>query len=201
MSSGGSRPYHHGDLRRALMTAASRLLESEGPEALSLRAVARAAGVSPAAPYHHFRDKGELLAAVADQGFEALAQDIRKARDASATGSERMTAIGVAYASFALRHGALYRVMSGTARTRSRLLPPAGESEVVHLMGEAVRQSRAPGASEDEVQMAAIAAWAALHGLAELAAFKVLDPIKAEAGGEQAFLHEVVRHLGVVTGR
>ena len=60
-----NRPYHHGDLRRALIDAAQRLLESEGPTALSLRAVAREAGVSPAAPYHHFKDKSDLLEAVA----------------------------------------------------------------------------------------------------------------------------------------
>ena len=60
-----TRPYHHGDLRRALVDAARRILENEGPSALSLRAVAREAGVSPAAPYHHFKDRGELLEAVA----------------------------------------------------------------------------------------------------------------------------------------
>ena len=67
-----SRPYHHGDLRRALVDAARRLLEAEGPTALSLRAVAREAGVSPAAPYHHFKDKAELLDAVAHEGWEML---------------------------------------------------------------------------------------------------------------------------------
>ena len=66
-----SRPYHHGDLRRALIDAARALLEREGAAALSLRAVAREAGVSPAAPYHHFKDKSELLQAVADEGWQA----------------------------------------------------------------------------------------------------------------------------------
>ena len=65
MPSPEARPYHHGDLRRALVEAARRILESEGPTALSLRAVAREAGVSPAAPYHHFKDKSELLEEVA----------------------------------------------------------------------------------------------------------------------------------------
>lgn len=60
-----SRPYHHGDLSRALVDAARKILETEGPAALSLRAVAREAGVSPAAPYHHFKDKNDLLEAVA----------------------------------------------------------------------------------------------------------------------------------------
>ena len=56
-----AKPYHHGDLRQALMDSADAILEREGPNALSLRAVAREAGVSPAAPYHHFKDKDELL--------------------------------------------------------------------------------------------------------------------------------------------
>src|SRR6195952_3310890 len=73
------RPYHHGDLSRALVLAGRRILESQGPSALSLRAVAREAGVSPAAPYHHFKDKSELLIAVADQGFKELAEHLRQA--------------------------------------------------------------------------------------------------------------------------
>src|SRR5580658_11275763 len=66
------KPYHHGDLRRALMESADAILEREGPNALSLRAVAREAGVSPAAPYHHFKDKDELLGAIAREGFARL---------------------------------------------------------------------------------------------------------------------------------
>ena len=62
------KPYHHGDLRRALMDSADAILERDGPNALSLRAVAREAGVSPAAPYHHFKDKDELLSAIAREG-------------------------------------------------------------------------------------------------------------------------------------
>src|SRR5580658_4253983 len=78
------RPYHHGDLSRALIDAARRILEAEGPAALSLRAVAREAGVSPAAPYHHFKDKTELLEAVAHEGWEALGQGIIAARRSAA---------------------------------------------------------------------------------------------------------------------
>ena len=75
-----SRPYHHGDLSRALIDAARKILETEGPSALSLRAVAREAGVSPAAPYHHFKDKGELLEAVAHEGWVELDHALAKAR-------------------------------------------------------------------------------------------------------------------------
>ncbi|MDQ3996358.1 MAG: TetR/AcrR family transcriptional regulator, partial [Gemmatimonadota bacterium] len=66
------RAYHHGDLRRALVDAAIPLLRDGGPEALTLRAVARAAGVSQTAPYRHFADRAELVAAVAESGFRRL---------------------------------------------------------------------------------------------------------------------------------
>jgi AcrR family transcriptional regulator len=69
--------YHHGDLRAALVGAARLILEREGFDALSLRAVARGAGVSQAAPYHHFKDKDELLGAVAAEGFDGLTQAMR----------------------------------------------------------------------------------------------------------------------------
>src|ERR671920_1863885 len=105
------RPYHHGDLRRALVDAARRLLESEGPSALSLRAVAREAGVSPAAPYHHFKDKGELLDAVAQEGWQMLDQALAKAKAEAPTIREAMNGLGVAYVCFASDNPALYRVM------------------------------------------------------------------------------------------
>src|SRR5919107_731159 len=66
------KTYHHGDLRQALLDAALELLRAEGAAALTLRAVARAAGVSQAAPYRHFADRGALVAAVAEEGFERL---------------------------------------------------------------------------------------------------------------------------------
>src|SRR5260370_21477004 len=96
-----ARPYHHGDLRRALIEAGRRLLESEGPSALSLRAVAREAGVSPAAPYHHFKDKGELLDAVAQEGWQMLDDALAKAKAASPNPRETMNNLGVAYVCFA----------------------------------------------------------------------------------------------------
>src|ERR1700754_1960907 len=109
-----ARPYHHGDLRRALIDAARRVLEQEGPAALSLRAVAREAGVSPAAPYHHFKDKGELLDAVADQGWAMLSQVMSEAL----TKKGELSPVVVSYICFAREHPALYRVMYDAARER-----------------------------------------------------------------------------------
>src|SRR6476661_2659571 len=73
--------YHHGNLRQALVDATVLLLESEGPHAVTLRAVAGRAGVSHAAPYRHFADKDALLAAVAEEGFRAMAAALLTARD------------------------------------------------------------------------------------------------------------------------
>src|ERR1700741_4760210 len=92
-----SRPYPPGDLRRALIAAARRLLEAEGAVALSLRAVAREAGVSPAAPYHHFKDKTELLEAVAHGGWEMLTETIVDARRSASDPRDAIANIGVAY--------------------------------------------------------------------------------------------------------
>src|SRR5271169_6239008 len=115
------RPYHHGDLSRALVDAARRILEAEGAVALSLRAVAREAGVSPAAPYHHFKDKGELLNAVSQEGWMELGAAVAKARLSTPDAGEAMTNIGVAYVCFARENPALYRVMYDSACDRETL--------------------------------------------------------------------------------
>src|ERR1700675_4365070 len=91
----GARPYHHGDLSRSLVAAGRRILEPEAPTALSLRAVAREAGVSPAAPYHHFKDKSELLDAVAEEGWRELGDAIAVGRAAATHPSLRLGETGV----------------------------------------------------------------------------------------------------------
>src|SRR5487761_2417140 len=91
-----ARPYHHGDLSRALVDAGRRILEAEGPAALTLRAVAREAGVSSAAPYHHFKDKSELLNAVSMEGFSRLKTALAEAL-AAAHGEGARSSLGVAY--------------------------------------------------------------------------------------------------------
>jgi len=108
-----SRPYHHGDLRRALLAAALYILRTEGSAALTLRAVARRAGVSHQAPYHHFADRAALVAAVAQDGFERLADEVDRARSAAPNPVAQFQEGGVAYVVFAVRHPEHYRVMFG----------------------------------------------------------------------------------------
>lgn len=191
-----SKPYHHGDLRRGLVEAAEAILEREGPTALSLRAVAREAGVSAAAPYHHFKDKDELLAAVAHEGFELLGEAMRKAADASERPEQRVNAIGVAYVCFARDNPALYHLMYDSSRREN-------------FRAEPRRQGEGPGGvtlralktiSEDQadslaLELRQVAGWAMAHGLAEMQASKEFDDLKARLGGDEAFYSAVLGQL------
>ncbi|MCF8505690.1 MAG: TetR/AcrR family transcriptional regulator [Caulobacter sp.] len=193
------RPYHHGDLRRALVDAARRILENEGPSALSLRAVAREAGVSPAAPYHHFKDKGELLEAVAFVGWDALGEAMTAAKDRTPDLGARMTEIGVAYVQFSQEHPALYRVMYDCSRDKDEL--PEGlqdkEDSAYCQVRETFRAFAGPEVADVDIELATIAAWCAAHGLAEMNSFRQFDPLKQGLGGEEGFLRAVLSHLGM----
>lgn len=193
-----SRPYHHGDLRRALVDAARRLLEAEGPSALSLRAVAREAGVSPAAPYHHFKDKAELMEAVAHEGWEMIGTLMAEAK-ASSQGVEQMTAMGLAYVCFARDNPALYRVMYDGARDKESLPDEKqGKQDSAYCM---VRDTMVEhGADPNDtmhLELASLAAWCSAHGLAEMAGFKQFEHLKEALGGERPFLAAVFHHIGL----
>ena len=109
---GPPAPYHHGDLRRALLAAGGRLLEQRGPRQVSLREVARVAGVSHNAPYRHFDSREALLAALAAEGFEALGAQMERATEGK-EGFERLRALGVTYIAFARARPAVYLLMFG----------------------------------------------------------------------------------------
>jgi AcrR family transcriptional regulator len=194
-----ARPYHHGDLRRALIDAARRLLEAEGPSALSLRAVAREAGVSPAAPYHHFKDKGELLDAVAGEGWMMLDHSIREAKANAPSIDQTMTEIGVAYVCFATNNPALYRVMYDTARDKEALPEEMqrGEDSPYCKVRDTLIEAGADPAAEVDLELATIAAWCAAHGLAEMSGFKQFEHLKDAVGGETAFFRAVFNHMGL----
>ena len=103
--------YHHGALREELLEACVRLVESEGIGAVSLRRVAREAGVSPGAPYHHFPDRAALLAAISTRGFEQLAVEMETARAGADGFRAKLLAMVVAYVEFARRHRAYFQLM------------------------------------------------------------------------------------------
>ncbi|MDP3658581.1 TetR/AcrR family transcriptional regulator [Phenylobacterium sp.] len=194
----GGRPYHHGDLRRGLIDAARRLLECEGPSALSLRAVAREAGVSPAAPYHHFKDKNELLEAIAEQGWDLLGDMLAKARIESGSNYGPLALVGVTYVRFAREHPALYRVMYDRSRDREALPDRQhGHNGAYDRVRTALVQAGLDPTDLVGLELAAVAAWSAAHGLAEMACFKQFQPLKDQLGGEEAFLRGVFEHMGI----
>ena len=191
-----NKPYHHGDLRRALLDAAEKVLERDGPGGLSLRAVAREAGVSPAAPYHHFKDKEELMLAVGKAGFTKLNVVLAAAATDHPDLGERLSDIGLAYVEFAQDHPATYRVMYDCAR-RVDAMPDSEEHDKsgFAMVKDAITEAAGGQLSEVDAHLAAIAAWCAVHGLAEMSGFAEFQTLKAELGGEKEFLRGVLRHV------
>src|SRR5450755_3736589 len=110
---GRTRSYHHGDLRNALLDAARSILEEQDLSELSLRAVARRAGVSHAAPYRHFPNHEALLVELAMEGFSELRQEIAAAATSKGAESDRIAKIGAAYMRFVATRPALASLMFG----------------------------------------------------------------------------------------
>lgn len=156
-------PYHHGDLPSALVRAAIELLEEGGAADLSLRAAARRAGVSPAAPYRHFADRNELLSAVAAVGYRELAADLLAANP-SPTTIDGVADIAVAYVRFALKRPGMFRVMfaEGCDPTNADRVSAVA---AIHAYLYSLVQQVVPAADPEPL---ATAAWALVHGLAFL---------------------------------
>lgn len=154
------RTYHHGDLRRTLLTAALDVIATEGPDALSLRDLARRAGVSHAAPAHHFKDRTGLLTAVAAEGYTLFADALAAAPDLR----ER----GVAYVRFATGHPAHFQVMFRPelhhADDPGLLAAKARATEALRTGISALSEA---GRGGDD-RLAGIAAWSLAHGFATL---------------------------------
>lgn len=169
-----TRAYHHGDLRNALIGATLELIPQTGVRELSLREVARRAGVSHGAAYRHFQDKESLLAAVAEQGFNGLALALRAAVQSSAGDPiTQLQAAGVAYVEFGIRHPEHLRVMFGGAvadfeeHSALKLAAASAHDELRAVVAGIVRGTTSPAVAEEVV---GAAAWSIVHGLTVLLA-------------------------------
>jgi AcrR family transcriptional regulator len=161
------RPYHHGDLRSALVASARRILHEEGLDALTLRAVARATGVSQTAPYRHFADRRALMGAVAATGFRELHEAMGTAM-AGGRGREGFKGVALAYVGFARENPSLYRVMFGPEVANTGDLPELAEvsRSALGFVRQGVEQLQAVGLiREGDPGLMAISLWASLHGL------------------------------------
>lgn len=160
-----ARKYHHGDLRAALIAAAEAELAERGVEAFSLRQVAKRAGVSHAAPAHHFGDAGGLLTALAVEGFHRfLATQATREAAAAPDPRSQLVAAGLGYIDFALASPALFRLLFGSTRPDFATpdLAAASSAAYDHLHA----QVTAAGGTLADIA----AVWALAHGLADLLA-------------------------------
>ncbi len=180
-------PYHHGDLRRALIDTALELVTEEQDWAFSLREVARRAGVSHQAPYNHFPEKQDLLAAVAIVGFERLRDGMLRAMAGIDAPEALIAVIGRTYVRLGLENPALYRLMFGPAIAD---VGPGDRPTVVRLAGAQARAVleeviergarsgvfAVPPESQKDQILAAHVFWSAVHGLTTLAIDHLMGP-------------------------
>jgi AcrR family transcriptional regulator len=165
------KPYHHGDLRPALLRAVKELVSEQGIESLSLRECARRAGVSWSAPGHHFGDKTGMLTAFAIEGLGELRAHMERRRNESFDAAERSAAVGAGYLEFALKHPEYFRVMFRAELLNER--DPeyqAATSRAFGVLETAIRECRlAQGLTADAVLPdLCLLAWSAVHGFAML---------------------------------
>jgi AcrR family transcriptional regulator len=187
--------YHHGDLRRTLLDLAFAHVEREGVDTLSLRELAREAGVSNAAPYRHFPTRDALIAAMAEEGFARLRQMLVDATSDEPDPLERFCAQGEAFIGFASAYPAHYRVMFSRRVPRKGFpgLAAAGQAamdELVEAIGACQKKHQL---RRGEPERLAIAAWAMVHGMATLLVDGRLDRERFPEKTHAALIREVVQ--------
>ena len=173
--------YHHGNLREALIETGLVLLEKDGVDTLSLRQVAKATGVSQAAPYSHFRDKTDLLAAIAEAGFQRLALQMAEDATGKPGARARVEALAQSYIRFAMENQPLFHLMFGRDiadfSAHPTLALTAGKSW--SLISAAISS----GKSKDNVATLTASVWSMVHGLTGLMIDKRLKPENIGASG------------------
>lgn len=158
-----TKTYHHGDLREALIKAGRAILEKDGIGALTLRACARKAGVSHAAPQHHFASISNLLGEIAATGFEDFVKALDKGAARSSSPVEKLKAMGHSYVAFARERPAVYQLMFGAVPLSSERLQSAKEAAWEQL-ANAVSEAAGP----EDKEAKAIQVWSTVHGFATL---------------------------------
>jgi AcrR family transcriptional regulator len=166
------KPYHHGNLRGTLLDAAIRMIAEVGPAGFTLRELARRAGVSHNAPYRHFRNREDLMASVATEGYRELTKAMLRATENESSALKRLKHAGLAYIAFALRRPEHFTVMFD-APTAAKTEHPESAAASEEAFGALVRlvkncqdEGRFPAGDPREV---ALLAWSMVHGVAKLA--------------------------------
>ena len=171
-NSTAANSYHHGNLRKALIDSAEQAIVEQAAEAMSLRALARNAGVSQTAPYRHFSDRNTLLAAVSERGYQRLIKALHSAIDAIEDDAERQVREAArCYVQFAIDNPQLFKLMFGPLLQPTLNYPDlhARIRECNHLVQTMLANGiRAGSFREDDIRYLTNTAWAGIHGLATL---------------------------------
>ena len=178
-------PYHHGDLRAACIQAGIGLVEEGGPDALTIRGVARLAGVSHQAPLHHFRDRDALVHEIAERGFEMLTDRLDREMPTTARPTAALHAYGLIYVSQAVEHPGLFQLMFAPCDE------PTGEAAYRRLIDLcAAAQASGELAGDDPLRLAMLL-WGLVHGVAAL-----YTSMGAESGlpGQRTEPHVAAEH-------
>jgi len=174
-----SARYHHGNLPAALIDAAIHLIEARGVKSLTLRAVAEHVGVSHTAPYRHFADKAELLAAVAYEGYERLTHKLRLARHGATSARQALSRMATCYVDFAQEHADQFRLM--VTATDERTVTSAQQlSTTIHAC---LLQLGRIGESDHATQI-----WSHWHGIASLMLAGIVSVPEAKRQAERAIV-------------
>lgn len=186
-----SRPYHHGDLRATLIRAAAQALQDVAPQDLSLRDLARRAGVSHGAPYAHFRNRDALLQALSEHGFSELHAEMHRALDASPDGTAaQLQQVTLAYLRFAWRAPHLLALMFSGAGGPP---PPPDSLATFDLLVRVVRGAQAHGTlAPGDARRVATTLWGAAHGLATLALARRIPHSPDPARAAEAALRDLI---------
>jgi AcrR family transcriptional regulator len=194
--------YHHGDLRAALLAAARILAAEVGVDNFTLRELARRAGVSHAAPYHHFEDKAALVRALATEAFDRLAETLRAAAGTKGSPLKKLQAVGMAYVRFAAANPAEFRFMF----RRDLCVPKeahaagadlAGTSQAAYqvLVDAIAACQRAGLAPARHLDTLALTAWSTVHGLAEILLNGPTEHLTGAPKGIEELARTVIRTL------
>ncbi len=170
-----TRTYHHGDLRAAMVRAGREILETEDRQALTLRACARRAGVSHAAPQYHFANVSKLLGEIAATGFVDFVAALDAAADEFSDPSARLVAMGLRYFQFSREHPALYKVMvAGSEPSDTPESLRAARHAAWNQLFDAVQKVK----SGQNVETGAMLVWSLVHGFSMLAGSLAMPPIR-----------------------
>jgi AcrR family transcriptional regulator len=189
------RPYHHGNLRRALLDEALATIRDDGVDALTLREIGARLGVSRTALYRHFADKRALLAAVATEGFRTLRQRLVAAWEEGGRGPAAFEAMGVAYVGFALENPSHYRVMFGgfvDAKAYTPALATEGTAAFQALVDALTALQRDGIVRDEDLLLMARFVWSVVHGVAMLA----IDGQLPERAAVEELMRYAVERLG-----